>query len=124
MGFVGAAEHPISGMLVVYEYLDGFNLEDYYHWQRNHKSLTVFKPKLKHSLKWAQQIFEALSALHSSCVPILHRDVKPSNLMLCKRIGQNGKQYFDVSPVCCRRVGLAATLHASHCDTTQEDFME
>ncbi len=94
VSFVGAAIHPCHGILLVYELIDGINLEDFFHFQRS-KSKS-WRPKLKHSLRWGRHIFLALAALHSADTAIMHRDVKPSNLMLCRGTA-DGKEYFDVS---------------------------
>ena len=95
--FVGATQHPDHGLLLVYELIDGINMEDFIHAQKSSKP--NWKPKLKYALKWGQQIFAALGVLHSARVPIVHRDVKPANLML-SRTSADGVQKFDVCDYC------------------------
>jgi serine/threonine protein kinase len=41
-----------------------------------------WKPKLSLALTWAEQLFAALDWLHSSKLPVIHRDVKPANILL------------------------------------------
>lgn len=79
--FVGAALHPMQGPVLVYELVDGVNLEDYMQmkWAREKSS----KLRLEVALSLGQQMFHALDWLHTSGSPLVHRDVKPSNLMLC-----------------------------------------
>jgi serine/threonine protein kinase len=51
--FVGAAQHNAFGLVLVYELIDGINLEDFFHAQKSKKA--SWKPKFKYSLKWGEQ---------------------------------------------------------------------
>jgi hypothetical protein len=51
--FVGAAQHSAFGLVLVYELIDGINLEDFFHAQKSKKA--SWKPKFKYSLKWGEQ---------------------------------------------------------------------
>mmetsp|Transcript_48899 Transcript_48899/g.78796 ORF Transcript_48899/g.78796 Transcript_48899/m.78796 type:complete len:468 (+) Transcript_48899:41-1444(+) len=114
--FVGAVQHPTSGLLLVYEIIDGLSLEDFFRVQQQHKK--TWRPKLKHSLRWGQQLFTALDVLHSARVPIIHRDVKPANIMLCKSTGDDGKHSFHVKVI---DFGLAREVsHAAHAKETNK----
>jgi len=109
--FVGAVQHPTSGLLLVYEIIDGLSLEDFFRVQQQHKK--TWRPKLKHSLRWGQQLFTALDVLHSARVPIIHRDVKPANIMLCKSTGDDGKHSFHVCHTHTHSLSLSPSLSLS-----------
>ena len=79
--FVGAMMHKTHGLLAVFERIDGFNMNEYYQMQQI--GCKNWRPKLHTALDWSQQMFAALDWIHSGNEPIIHRDVKPSNLMLC-----------------------------------------
>ena len=79
--FVGATLHPMHGPVLVYELVDGVNLEDYMQMKRAREKSG--KLRLEVALSLGQQMFHALDWLHTSGSPLVHRDVKPSNLMLC-----------------------------------------
>jgi hypothetical protein len=51
--FVGAAQHNAFGLVLVYELIDGINLDDYFNAQKSKKA--SWKPKFKHALKWGEQ---------------------------------------------------------------------
>lgn len=63
---------------LVMDYVPGNDLRDLMLEARRQKS---FLPE-KDVLRWANQLADALSFLHNQQPPIVHRDVKPSNLKL------------------------------------------
>ena len=79
--FIGAVDHPSHGALLLFELVEGVDMEEYFRRQKAQRQ--DWKPKLKCALEWGRQVFMALDALHTCEVPLMHRDVKPSNLMLC-----------------------------------------
>lgn len=74
--FLGACtlKEPI---LLLYEYMENGNLEDYYY-NKNKK----WKPDIKLLNKWLIQLTQSIYFLHNCYYPIIHRDIKPSNLLL------------------------------------------
>jgi len=80
--FVGAVIHNTHGALLVYERIDGINLDCYYQMQKAHLAKKAWRPRLDAALSWCLQVFAALDWLHTGDDAIMHRDVKPSNLML------------------------------------------
>lgn len=80
--FVGAVMHNTHGPLLVYERIDGVNLDYYYQRMQQSVARKIWRPKLDAALNWCSQVFAALDWLHAGDYAIMHRDVKPSNLML------------------------------------------
>ena len=76
--FLGACtlNEPI---LLIYEYMENGNLEQYYHNKNIYKK---WKPDIKLLYKWLIQLTQAIYFLHNCYYPIIHRDIKPSNLLL------------------------------------------
>ena len=76
--FLGACtlKEPI---LLLYEYMENGNLEDYYYNKNKNKK---WKPDIKLLNKWLIQLTQAIYFLHNCYYPIIHRDIKPSNLLL------------------------------------------
>tara|TARA_B110000093_G_C12910597_1_gene384588 strand:+ start:14 stop:1009 length:996 start_codon:yes stop_codon:yes gene_type:complete len=77
--FLGACtlNEPI---LLLYEYMENGNLEDYYNKNKNKNK--KWKPDIKLLNKWLIQLTQAIYFLHNCYYPIIHRDIKPSNLLL------------------------------------------
>lgn len=77
--FLGACtlKEPI---LLLYEYMENGNLEDYYS-MRNRKK-HIWKPDINLLHKWLLQLTQAIYFLHNCYYPIIHRDIKPSNILL------------------------------------------
>ena len=63
-----------DGIYTVMDYIKGENLEDAV---KHHGKYSQKEVK-----KWAEQLGEALSYLHSQRPPIIHSDIKPANIML------------------------------------------
>ena len=81
--FLGAVMHNTHGPILVYERVDGMNLDEFYSNQQANTGKN-WRPKVHVALDWGRQVFAALDWLHSRGDDIiLHRDVKPSNLMVC-----------------------------------------
>jgi len=88
--FVGACfETPF----IFYELLPGCDLEQYYRLKSAGSSQDAslsglgraqapWRPTMGQGLCWGSQLFQALEFLHTNPPPLVHRDVKPSNLML------------------------------------------
>ena len=63
-----------SDVYTVIDYIDGCDLE------RHIKAGTVFDER--QLLKWAKQLCEVLEYLHTREIPIIHSDIKPSNIIV------------------------------------------
>tara|TARA_B110000483_G_scaffold205914_1_gene249849 strand:- start:379 stop:1389 length:1011 start_codon:yes stop_codon:yes gene_type:complete len=76
--FLGACtlKEPI---LLLYEYMENGNLEEYYNIKNKYKK---WKPDNILLHKWLTQLTQAIYFLHNCYYPIIHRDIKPSNLLL------------------------------------------
>ena len=81
--FIGACVHR-DFPWVVFEYIDGKNLLELYGEQQSllKKRDVCWHPPRYTALQWAEQLFRALDHLHGNSPPIIHRDVKPANVML------------------------------------------
>lgn len=66
-------EETDEGLLVVEEYIEGELLSEYL----QNRALTEFE-----YVSIAQQLCEALKVLHNHVPPVIHRDVKPSNVII------------------------------------------
>jgi len=87
-------EHPIANMpqimsvyrgitklVIIEQWIDGVTIED---------MLKEYTIKEREAVRIACDICKILKELHSQKTPIIHRDVKPSNVMLC----QDGSVYL------------------------------
>lgn len=81
--FLGACLEPDQPIMCITEYLSGGDLERYMKMQRQQ---TVWHPGLQQVLQWSSAVARALAFLHNRRVPILHRDLKPLNLLLTKHL--------------------------------------
>ena len=73
-------EYFIEGgsMFLVMDYIDGENLE------KLRSKLPGKRISVEQCVKWMTEILHILTYLHNQEPPIIHRDVKPSNIMLTK----------------------------------------
>ncbi len=73
-------EYFIEGgsMFLVMDYIDGENLE------KIASRLPGRRISVEHCVKWMSEVLHILTYLHNQDPPIIHRDVKPSNIMLTK----------------------------------------
>lgn len=78
--FLGACleGHPV---MILSEYMPGGDLERYYQARRKAQQ-AVYRPDMPLLLSWVRALFRALAFLHGMPRPILHRDLKPLNLLL------------------------------------------
>lgn len=67
-------------LLLLYEYMENGNLENYY--DKNKKYKKIWKPDISLLNKWLLQLTQVIYFLHNCYYPIIHRDLKPSNILL------------------------------------------
>jgi len=61
-------------MYLVQEYCDGGSLRDF-------RKFSGYDHR-KHTAKFMEQLFKTLHYLHSRAIPVIHRDIKPDNLLI------------------------------------------
>eukprot|EP00931_Biecheleriopsis_adriatica_P046339 TRINITY_DN26599_c0_g1_i1.p1 TRINITY_DN26599_c0_g1~~TRINITY_DN26599_c0_g1_i1.p1 ORF type:complete len:454 (-),score=62.51 TRINITY_DN26599_c0_g1_i1:77-1396(-) len=77
--FLGAClDEPV---MFLTEFMPGGDLERYYMHKRN-ETQQIWRPKLAQLLRWAGDVARALCFLHCCEPPLVHRDLKPLNLLL------------------------------------------
>mmetsp|Transcript_72366 Transcript_72366/g.143482 ORF Transcript_72366/g.143482 Transcript_72366/m.143482 type:complete len:579 (-) Transcript_72366:210-1946(-) len=80
--FLGAClDH--SPLFFLTEFMEGGDLQHFYDNKKRQKG-HPYRPSSHVFLKWASAIARALSFLHNSPQPVIHRDLKPMNLFLTK----------------------------------------
>lgn len=68
--------------IIISEYLSGGSLEDVYNAKHKERGGKSWRPPTQTIHMWALELARALNFLHK-CIPtILHRDLKPGNLLL------------------------------------------
>mmetsp|Transcript_14681 Transcript_14681/g.29445 ORF Transcript_14681/g.29445 Transcript_14681/m.29445 type:complete len:640 (+) Transcript_14681:259-2178(+) len=67
--------------IIVSEFLDGGSLEDMYDKRKAEKG-HGWRPPVKMVHMWALELGRALCFLHNCSPPVIHRDLKPGNLLL------------------------------------------
>eukprot|EP00960_Hanusia_phi_P071357 767531-Hanusia_phi.AAC.7 len=85
VGFYGACL-DMDDLRIVYELVDGQNLEEILNLKCSTISPKRWRPPLDLALSWAKQMLSALTCLHHGQPSIIHRDVKPSNLFLSSNL--------------------------------------
>ncbi|KAH8312265.1 hypothetical protein KR044_009994 [Drosophila immigrans] len=70
------SEIKSSKLYLIMEYMDGSSLHNLIHNSRN------IQYTADQGIKWMTQAAEALDYLHNLTSPVIHRDVKPSNMLL------------------------------------------
>jgi len=70
-------------MFFLTEFMEGGDLERFYIKKSRQKG-HPYRPSWQIFLKWASAIARALSFLHNCIQPVIHRDLKPMNLLLTK----------------------------------------
>eukprot|EP00435_Cladocopium_sp_Y103_P074618 s223_g50.t1 len=70
--------------MCVTEYMPMGDMERYYQSNRQKYDTAAWRPKLSQVISWALATCRALSFLHGREIPMVHRDLKPLNLLLTK----------------------------------------
>ncbi|CAE7242281.1 unnamed protein product [Symbiodinium natans] len=84
--FLGACLDTTHTIACITEYMPGGDLEAFYVAKRAKHQASVWHPHLKQVLQWATAIARGLLFLHTREVPLIHRDLKPLNLLLTKHL--------------------------------------
>ena len=79
--FYGIYEHGGLPWLVM-ELMPGGNLEQYYETKKQARRSRQWRPRTSRAVSWVEDILSALTFLHSQTPPVLHRDIKPGNMLL------------------------------------------
>jgi len=67
---------------ILTEYLPGGTLEDVFQRRKEENGGKTWKPSVRQVLHWATDLARALCFLHKQSPAVLHRDLKPGNLLL------------------------------------------
>lgn len=78
--FLGACVEHMPPLLIT-EFMEGGDLERYYRAQAD-KLGYAYRPPVAKFLRWSSSVARALAFLHGSSTPVIHRDLKPLNLLL------------------------------------------
>ncbi|CAE7245896.1 STY13 [Symbiodinium pilosum] len=84
--FLGACLDKDAPIMCITEYMPGGDLERYYMAKRREKMADVWCPPLWRILEWCSAVARALAFLHHREEPLIHRDLKPLNLLLNKHL--------------------------------------
>ncbi len=82
--FLGACLEPGMPTMFVTEYMHRGDLEHYLYNMREEKQTAHYVPPFWRTMDWCSAIARALAFLHR--VPVIHRDLKPLNLLLTKTL--------------------------------------
>lgn len=78
--FLGACLQPGEPVMFVTQYMPNGDVERYMAHMRDKKQVAYYCPPLAQTVRWCCAIARALAFLHK--FPVLHRDLKPMNLLL------------------------------------------
>eukprot|EP00930_Biecheleria_cincta_P071729 TRINITY_DN59199_c0_g1_i1.p1 TRINITY_DN59199_c0_g1~~TRINITY_DN59199_c0_g1_i1.p1 ORF type:complete len:490 (-),score=108.77 TRINITY_DN59199_c0_g1_i1:4-1473(-) len=84
--FMGAILEEEESVMFITEYMAGGDLERYFMEKRRQNNGELWRPSLWQMIDWSTAIARALSFLHNCSVPVVHRDLKPLNLLLTKKL--------------------------------------
>lgn len=84
--FMGAILDEEESVMFITEYMSGGDLERYFMEKRRQSNGELWRPSLWQLLDWSTAIARALSFLHNCSQPVVHRDLKPLNLLLTKKL--------------------------------------
>ena len=73
----------------------------------------AWRPPLARALRHAAQMFRALEYLHGRAPPVVHRDVKPANLLVTADLETLKLGDFGVTSSATARMSLSAHMHAA-----------
>mmetsp|Transcript_41858 Transcript_41858/g.99362 ORF Transcript_41858/g.99362 Transcript_41858/m.99362 type:complete len:639 (+) Transcript_41858:150-2066(+) len=76
--FIGALIPESRIPILVFEFLDGGSIVDTFRAKR--KSKKLWRPPKVISFQWSYDLLGAIEYLHNRDTPLIHRDVKPSNM--------------------------------------------
>eukprot|EP00288_Rhodomonas_lens_P017429 CAMPEP_0177693190 /NCGR_PEP_ID=MMETSP0484_2-20121128/2265_1 /TAXON_ID=354590 /ORGANISM="Rhodomonas lens, Strain RHODO" /LENGTH=407 /DNA_ID=CAMNT_0019203979 /DNA_START=28 /DNA_END=1248 /DNA_ORIENTATION=+ len=77
---LGICSSESLSCMIVFEYIHGGSLDDVLFKKKRFGK--PYRPSKKRSLSWCKQLASALDYLHSSKPSIIHRDVKPNNILI------------------------------------------
>jgi len=84
--FLGAVLDKDAPIMCITEYMPRGDLERYYMAKRKEKTTDVWFPPLRQIVEWSCAVARALAFLHHRPQPLIHRDLKPLNLLLTKHL--------------------------------------
>ncbi|CAK9047903.1 unnamed protein product [Durusdinium trenchii] len=82
--FLGACLENDMPVMFVTEYMPEGDLEHYLYKMRDERQVPHYAPPLWRTIEWSMAVARALAFLHK--FPVIHRDLKPLNLLLTKTL--------------------------------------
>lgn len=82
--FLGACLGDDMPVMFVTEYMPKGDVEHYLYKMRDEKQVAHYAPPLWRTIEWCMSVARALAFLHK--FPVIHRDLKPLNLLLTKTL--------------------------------------